>query len=328
MKTYRGFLIFIYFLVHIVQLSAQQCPLVAAVVTCQVGSPPVASTAIRLKWTASTFPGCTPSTIIPDSIVIKYTTQNAGGPIELHTDTIHKLSESCAEAPLYAVNYHAPQLNGCTCYLYYGQVVMNNNVCTYIDGFLPVELGAFKGNVVKNTAILDWTTITENKSAFFTIERSFDGVNYIAVGNVQATGTSTSPKNYSYVDNLEKDKVGTALSVYYRLLMLDVDGNFGYSPIVSLEIDRKGSGLAFINTPDFNNSNPTLYYFSDYEDITKCTISDMSGKTFFSQSVMTTFGNNEIHFEEEVQNLCSGIYILSLENKSGTISSKVLKIVE
>ncbi len=92
---------------------------------------------------------------------------------------------------------------------------------------LPVTLISFSGNASnENNIKLDWSTTDEVNMNSYELEKSSDGKDFSTVAIVFADD-SNSTNNYSYKDN-NKDNV-----VYYRLKMIDRDGNFSYSNIVT-----------------------------------------------------------------------------------------------
>jgi len=101
---------------------------------------------------------------------------------------------------------------------------------------LPVELTSFISNVSGRQVNLRWETKTEVNFNKFEIERSLvtkmDGpLIWAFIGTVQASGSSNSPKKYSYSEkNLQAGKY------QYRLKMIDNDGSYKYSSIAETEI--------------------------------------------------------------------------------------------
>lgn len=105
------------------------------------------------------------------------------------------------------------------------------------SSLLPVEYLYFKA--VKNNidADLTWSTATETENERFDIERSFDGVRFVKVGEVEGNGTTTDVSTYSYTDREVAYQV-TNTYVYYRLKQVDYNGNFEYSEIRQLAYDN------------------------------------------------------------------------------------------
>lgn len=101
------------------------------------------------------------------------------------------------------------------------------NGCTFTDQvtlsvyeYLPVELLSFDVNCVnENTKEISWSTASERNSAYFSIEKSSDGIDWKEINKVQAAGNSTSILQYSMIDNVLDDN-----TVYYRLNQVDTDG--------------------------------------------------------------------------------------------------------
>jgi hypothetical protein len=85
---------------------------------------------------------------------------------------------------------------------------------------LPVELTYFQTQATDNQKVsVKWETATEINSSYFILERSRDAVNYKTIANIEAAGSSTSKKIYSFTD--ESALFGTN---YYRLSQIDRDG--------------------------------------------------------------------------------------------------------
>ncbi|MBJ6143212.1 DUF11 domain-containing protein [Hymenobacter sp. BT559] len=94
---------------------------------------------------------------------------------------------------------------------------------------LPVVLVEFGARAVQQRdALLSWTTASEVNSAYFEVERSFDGTTFVAIGRVAAQGTKAAASAYTLTD------AGVAAKatgpVYYRLHQVDLDGTATYSP--------------------------------------------------------------------------------------------------
>jgi hypothetical protein len=94
---------------------------------------------------------------------------------------------------------------------------------------LPVNFTSFTATRAGDDALLQWQTAQEENSHDFSIERSTDGVHYSSIGDVDAAGNSTSPKNYSFTDKAP----ATGLN-YYRLKESDLDGKSMYSAVRTL----------------------------------------------------------------------------------------------
>lgn len=101
------------------------------------------------------------------------------------------------------------------------------NVTT--SGTIPVKLSDFKATVINNQVKLKWTTETELNTDHFLIQRSTDGINFISIKNVNATGNSQVPVHYDAMDNNLP-----AGRLYYRLMIVDKDGHTEFSKVISV----------------------------------------------------------------------------------------------
>lgn len=86
---------------------------------------------------------------------------------------------------------------------------------------LPIELVEFKANCVIGGIKLDWTTASEFNNDFFTIERSYDGLNWEIVSFLDGSGNSNSYLDY-YIFDVKFDY--NKKIIYYHLKQTDFDG--------------------------------------------------------------------------------------------------------
>lgn len=96
------------------------------------------------------------------------------------------------------------------------------------SGVLPAELTTFTAELDKGDALLTWNSSSEEQLKYYRIERSLDGADFSAIGQVQAIGGLNQEQTYSYLDQQLPTGVDR---IYYRLAMVDEDGTINYSPI-------------------------------------------------------------------------------------------------
>ena len=96
---------------------------------------------------------------------------------------------------------------------------------------LPVQLAAFSAQAGPgHTALVSWRTSSELNSAYFSVERSFDGAAFASIGRVAAQGNKTTSTSYTFTDG----SLGGQPLAYYRLRQVDVDGTAVFSPVRSV----------------------------------------------------------------------------------------------
>jgi Outer membrane protein Omp28/Secretion system C-terminal sorting domain len=115
---------------------------------------------------------------------------------------------------------------------------------------VPLELIAWKGVVKEAKNRLEWTTASEINTDYFEIQRSVDSKNFEIIGRVKAAGASTSPLTYTFDEG--KNVQNTQ---YYRLKMVDLDGSFTISDVITLVGKNKNGRLTLYPSP----TNQTLY---------------------------------------------------------------------
>jgi len=111
---------------------------------------------------------------------------------------------------------------------------------TITGGVIPVELASFTAATSKGKVFLNWSTATELNNLGFEIERKIihnEGVGeWITIGFREGYGTTTEPKEYSYVDDISNI---TPSSLAYRLKQIDFDGSYEFSEEVLVENSTK-----------------------------------------------------------------------------------------
>jgi len=140
-------------------------------------------------------------------------------------------------------NYHFTvfEYNGLNQPMYIGSGT-SFNVTT--AGTVPVVLSAWSGKPEGNKISLNWTTQTEINASYFTILKSTDAVNFQATQNIQSTGNSQVPIQYNATDwQFNSGKV------YYKLAIVDRDGQTTYSSVIHFTIGQTGNIIRSIHHP-------------------------------------------------------------------------------
>ena len=112
---------------------------------------------------------------------------------------------------------------------------------------LPVTLMSFDGYHQSGKNFLIWKTSSEVNSEYFEMERSLNGVIFDKIGRVNSLHNSTATARYDFTDNLLN--MSAHHRFYYRLKMVDRDGNFKYSNIVTLNSDQAKGQISIYPNP-------------------------------------------------------------------------------
>lgn len=186
----------------------------------------------------------------------------------------------------------------------------------HTNGPLPVALATFEAVEIENRAVLSWVTAMESYSDYFDIQKSGDGRIWKTMGRVSAAVNSDGLRSYSFVDNRPLDEGAPGYHVLYRLRMVDIDGSFAYSRIVSLSF-VKNRGLVLYPNPvsDKLHINP-----AEAAKIESITMINNAG-----QVVLQSFGNDKAGIAVNV--LAPGIYLAQIRKKSGTVQFQKVIVV-
>jgi hypothetical protein len=109
-----------------------------------------------------------------------------------------------------------------------------------IGGYpLPVELKEFTAKAVNNLdAALAWSTASEKSNDHFDVERSFNGTDFVKIGQVLGQGSKSSATDYALTDAAVARKASGI--VYYRLKQVDTDGTATFSPVRTVRFTAAG----------------------------------------------------------------------------------------
>jgi len=190
------------------------------------------------------------------------------------------------------------------------------------SGALPVTLSAFNIITKNNSPQLSWSTATEINADHFSIRRSFDGTNFKEVGTLPANGTSSSTKQYSFID----DKLPSSVTyAYYELATIDKDGQAELSPIKMYKNNLAVPRLIISLSPNPVSSmgHVTLQYNADSRGIMKATLIDMQGKIILETTLSSEPGINNGHIH--LMGLTPGIYTLHFTLNGMSESYRLVK---
>lgn len=194
---------------------------------------------------------------------------------------------------------------------------------------LPVSLVSFKAEKFqdRNTS-LTWNTVSEINSSHFLVQRSSDKKSWSTIGRVNAAGNSQFIENYQFIDENVYNGLDNSLSVYYRLQMIDLDGQQKNSPIENVVFGKEGSKssefalLVYPNPAtdgvqvEWNGQNsiqPTLLE-----------LYDVTGKLVLTQKVSDN--TNQEYLDFGAGNISTGLYLLRILNGSEPIEHQQIVV--
>lgn len=137
---------------------------------------------------------------------------------------------------------------------------------------MPVELTAFDVNCQPDRVVLEWDIASELNNAYFTLEGSEDGLEFIQLAQVPGRGTTSVPKTYQY-------DAGNVRYQYYRLSQTDLNGDQEVLQLVSAGPHCFTDEFQFTVYPNpASDADLKISYQSPREETLALTFYDMSGK--------------------------------------------------
>ncbi|MFH0734041.1 MAG: T9SS type A sorting domain-containing protein [bacterium] len=202
----------------------------------------------------------------------------------------------------------------------YGSGFFRRTLSSLYNLPIPVELTNFSINVAANGVKLEWSTATESNNMGFAIERSVDNENFIELAFINGNGTTTERKEYSYTD-----REATQGIYFYRLKIIDFDGSFVYSNVVSANVELPTNFTLNQNYPNPFNPTTTISFSLPAKEIVTLKIYDALGKEVASL------------YDEELQagtyqtqwnasSVASGVYFYRLQAGKFSSSKKLMLI--
>jgi hypothetical protein len=178
---------------------------------------------------------------------------------------------------------------------------------------LPLNLLSFNAALQDKQVLLNWQTAEERNTDHFVLERSIDAKNYKAIGVVKANGSMAEINRYAYTDMLTDDLLYANKMMYYRLQLVDVNGEATYSPTVAVSLSAKlGSA------PDcFPNPAKSQLYLTNL---------NYKALTLRSSTGARVCRTDHPVSNIDVSSLAGGIYYLQIELLDGSsVWKKVIK---
>lgn len=188
-----------------------------------------------------------------------------------------------------------------------------------VDDFpLSINLLSFTANAVNNTSVkLNWTTLGEETTPGFDIERSADGIDWHPVGFVSAAGNGGS-ETHDYVFNDLQALKGKS---FYRLKFADTDGSTKYSDTKTVNIYDPGGKVSIMPNPA--NNVATLFINSNKKTEATIIITDMLGREVRIEKSQLLAGNN-YYTLNNLSKLSEGIYAVRIVMDDVIIKSKLV----
>jgi hypothetical protein len=146
-----------------------------------------------------------------------------------------------------------------------------------------------------------------------------DGEDWNALGFVEGSGNSNSPKEYSFVDNT----VSNAGTYYYRLKQIDNDGTYEYSNQIEVNFEAPNSFELNQNYPNPFNPSTTISFNLPESGKVILKIYNIMGEEI--KTLVEGYREAGIHsFNFNAEGHPSGMYLYRLSTNGFTETKKLL----
>jgi len=171
---------------------------------------------------------------------------------------------------------------------------------------LPLRLLSFTGTLAKASVALQWQTTDEDNTSAFEVQRVMPLTPPEALGTIEAANTQGAHL-YKFIDNAPLP--GTN---YYRLKMIDKDGQVNYSNIISVKTTDDAVSLQLLPNPVQNSVSlsftaPAGAYCID--------IADVEGRRLKQICGVAANGVNRLAID--VHSYAQGAYFIMVTDKDG-----------
>lgn len=194
---------------------------------------------------------------------------------------------------------------------------------------LPLNLVSFDAKKSgERDVYLNWTTVNEENTSHFQVQRSFDLKTWSEVGKVAAAGYSIDIRNYELNDYEVYNGIDSRLQVHYRLLMVDLDGRSKLSPIRSVLFGNSlSSGREITVYPNPSSDGLQIEWeASRVDQPTQIEFFDVKGKQVYSKEVSDLTNQEYIDFGHT--SIQPGLYILRILSGTEAIEHKQIVVTQ
>jgi hypothetical protein len=195
----------------------------------------------------------------------------------------------------------------------YGTLTLANASCLCTGAvIIPVEFLSIAANYRNGTVLVLWRTASESNCAGYEVQRSTDQSAWQPVGYVPGHGTTQEEYAYAFED-LPPAPPAQVTTLYYRLKQMDLDGAFGYSPVVNVTIDGAPYSLALHAAyPNPASERITLRFSLPEAVHARMTVYALSGQQMMSFEGADLSGAGEHLLTVNTSSLMAGSYLVEL----------------
>jgi len=183
---------------------------------------------------------------------------------------------------------------------------------------LPVILTEFSAMAKdKNSVLVQWKTTSEINSDYFVVEKSYNGQSFSEGSRISSKGTGSLGAPYYFTDLFPENGIN-----FYRLKMVDKDGQFAYSKVVSVTLKKELFNSVAISSVFASDNQIQVKISSLKLQQGIINIIDANGKKIHSAFTTLNKGNNNLQYNLY---LSSGVYYININTGTERITSAFIR---
>jgi len=181
---------------------------------------------------------------------------------------------------------------------------------------LPLELVSFDVLNSGKDVEVKWSTSSESNLKHYIVQRRHETeIDFIDFKILKANNLSDEVNDYDVFD-LDDKKVGL---YYYRLRVLDNDGQDYYSDLQSISI-RGGNFYGIKTYPNPAQNKITIEGLNEAESLTQINVYNINGTLMMSRSKLSRLSTSV-----DLSDLIPGIYVIQVSKGLDRYSKKIIK---
>lgn len=197
----------------------------------------------------------------------------------------------------------ADRLTGTSCYSSTPVSVRVENTT------LPMRFLSLLARKADAQVYITWTISGEEGVQHYKIERSFDGTQFEQVSSVPYQPSATVTNIYTATDYLSLP----ASKVYYRIKLIATSGEFLYSPVRSVTLEREKTIQV---SPNPASNKTKLFIETQEEEMATAELLNLNGKLLMVKKLYLYEGLNTVDLDG-LNNHAAGQYLLRVSTKAG-----------
>ncbi|HHP7238789.1 lamin tail domain-containing protein [Longibacter sp.] len=183
---------------------------------------------------------------------------------------------------------------------------------------IPVEMATFTAKLDNRSAVLEWTTATEQANQGFHVEQRVKDEGFRAVGFVPGAGTTNKPKRYSF----RSDPLDIGVTTF-RLRQVDADGTETVTRTIDVRV-RQDEPIV-IDAPSPHPVTGTARIFVAVRDAAEMTVDlyDVLGRRIQTLHHGPVQSGQTVGLTIDGASLPSGIYFLRATGNGATVTRRI-----